>query len=154
MLNENGVEGAQMVWTIDEMNSLQIIEAYDSNGNHEIDSVEASAMETTLLPLIERVVSVHVNESSLENTAIKNFQTGTNENDLLQYTFFIAVPPREYSSEETNIAITVYDELLFVTFDMPSDSISTENIDGIVHSTTVSETNNRETCLLSIRKEI
>ncbi len=153
-LNENGLEGFQMVWTVDEMNSLQIVEAYDSNANNQIDSAETSAMEAMLLPLIKRVVSVQVNGTPLQNCVIENFQAGTSEDDLLQYTFFIEFPVNEYGEQETSIATTVYDDLLFVAFDMLSDSITSENPNGIICSTSVSETKNRDSSLLSIKKEI
>ncbi len=154
VMNENGLEGIRMEWLVDEMNSLQIVEAYDINKNSEIDPSENSEMTNSLFPLIERVVSISINENSDFDVNVAEFNSHFTDQNLLQCSFFLSLAAVNYSNDETDIAIKVDDDQQFVAFETNESASSIDDMDGFTSTTKAYTENVKSFCHFIINRSL
>ena len=153
MLSDSGLAGIYTYWSIDEMNSAQIIDYYDTNRNGTFEKKELIQILKFTLPNIRNMSKVSWGNNPLNLQKVEKFNAVIANKVRIVYSFLIPCNISIKDISDKKIAVYFEDPTIFIAFDFKKDLIQASSNEYIKGNITFGKIDYKETIILHLKRK-
>ncbi|MDG5814860.1 DUF1007 family protein [Chitinispirillales bacterium ANBcel5] len=152
VINDSGLDGIQVLWEIDDMNSAMMVEHYDRNSDGVFDESERAEIEKVFnnLSMYNYYTTVEVDGRGYDFGRVENFVPSITHQSRIQYAFFIPVSVSFDVKESKEITITFSDPEIYTAFFLDKNLIQATSDESFSTDLSFRTRNFAETIVLEI----
>ena len=153
ILSDSGLSGIYTYWSIDEMNSAQIIDYYDTNRNGTFEKKELIQILKFTLPNIQDMTTISWGLDFCDLQKVEKFNAVIKNKVTVVYSFFIPCNMRLKEINDKKITVFFEDPTIFIAFDLKKDLIQVSSNEYINSTVTFGKIDYTEAVILHLKRK-
>ncbi len=153
IISDSGLSGIYTNWSIDEMNSTQMIYYYDMNKSGKFEKKELIEILRFTLPNIQNMTTISWGTHFLNVQKVERFNAIIKNREKIIYSFFIPCNIQYKEIPDKKITVFFEDASMFTAFDLKKDLIQTSSNERIESNITFGKMDYIDTVVLHLKRK-